>query len=140
MNKILIDTMYIEEILTRDEPPYTTFADAIDAGKIIGISSVVSITELVKVLGKKDMNRMQSTIHDLKSSEIILIDVTQPVAERAGNLRLKYNIPTVDSLIAATGLTEGIKHVLTRDDRHFEPIINLIKPIDMKNALKLASK
>ncbi|MBU4444391.1 hypothetical protein KJ656_04820 [bacterium] len=42
-------------------------------------------------------------------------------------MRLKYNIPTVDSLIAATGLTEGVKHVLTRDDRHFEPIINLIK-------------
>ena len=75
--------MCIEELLTRDEPPYTTFADAIDDGKIIGVSSVVSITELIKVLGKKDIIRMQSTIRDLKSSEIILVDVTQPIAERA---------------------------------------------------------
>ena len=54
MNKILIDTMWLEAIFTREEPPYTTFADAIDDGKIIGISSVVSITEMIKNLGIKN--------------------------------------------------------------------------------------
>ncbi len=139
MNKILIDTMYIEAILSRDEPPYTDFADAIDDGKIIGMSSTVSLTELIKNLGMKDTNRMQTTVGQLKSSEIILVNVTQKIAVRAGELRLRYDIPTVDSLIAATGIVENVGHILTDDD-HFDPLINLIKPIDMKKALKLAKQ
>jgi len=137
MNKLLIDTMYIEAILSRDEPPYTDFADAIDDGKIIGISSTVSLTELIKNLGMKDTTRMQTTVRQLKSSEIILVNVTQKIAAHAGELRLRYDIPTVDSLIAATGIVENVRHILTDDD-HFDPLVNLIKPIDMKKALKLA--
>ncbi len=137
MNTVLIDTMYIEAILIKDEPPYTDFADAIDDGKIIGISSTVSLTELIKNLGMKDTDRMKNTIRQLKSSEIILVNVTQKIASRAGELRLRYDIPTVDSLIAATGIVENVRHILTDDDR-FDPLVNLIKPIDMKMALKLA--
>lgn len=138
MNRILIDTMYIEEIFSCEEALYTNFADAIDDGKIIGISSVVSLTELVKNLGMKDTNRMHTTVRELKSSPIILINVDQKIAERAGELRLRYDIPTVDSMIAATGIVEGLSHVLTRDIRHFGSIKNLIKIIDLKTALKLA--
>jgi predicted nucleic acid-binding protein len=137
MNTILIDTMYIEAILSRDETPYTDFADAIDDGKIMGISSTVSLTELIKNLGMKDTTRMQTTVRQLKSSEIILVNVTQKIAARAGELRLRYDISTVDSLIAATGIVENVRHILTDDD-HFNPLVNLIKPIDMKKALKLA--
>lgn len=67
----------------------TTFADAIDEGKLLGISSVVSLTEMIKNLGKKDEERMKITIQELKSSEILLVNVTQTIAERAGELRLK---------------------------------------------------
>jgi predicted nucleic acid-binding protein len=137
MNTVLIDTMYIEAILIKDEPPYTDFADAIDDGKIIGISSTVFLTELIKNLGMRDTDRMKNTIRQLKSSEIILVNVTQKIASRAGELRLKYDIPTVDSLIAATGIVENVRHILTDDD-HFNPLVNLMKPIDMKMALKLA--
>ncbi len=139
MNKLLIDTMYIEAILSKDESLYTDFADAIDDGKIIGISSTVSLTELIKNLGMKDANSMQTTVRQLKSSEIILVNVTQKIAARAGELRLRYDIPTVDSLIAATGIVENVGHILTDDD-HFGPLINLIKPIDLKKALKLAKQ
>lgn len=139
MNTVLIDTMYIEAILCKDDPQYTDFADAIDDGKIIGISSTVSLTELIKNLGMKDPNRMKTTVRQLKSSEIILINVTQEIATRAGELRLRYDIPTVDSLIAATGIVENVGHILTDDD-HFDPLVNLIKPIDMKKALKLAKQ
>jgi len=137
MNTVLIDTMYIEAILIKNEPPYTDFADAIDDGKIIGISSTVSLTELIKNLGMKDKDRMKTTIRQLKSSEIILVNVTQKIASRAGELRLRYDIPIVDSLIAATGIVENVMHILTDDD-HFDPLVNLIKPITMKMALKLA--
>lgn len=137
MNTILIDTMYIEAILSKDEPPYTDFADAIDDRKIIGISSTVSLTELIKNLGMRDRDQMHKSIQELKSSEIILVNVTQKIAAHAGELRLRYDIPTVDSLIAATGIVENVRHILTDDD-HFDPLVNLIKPIDLKKALKLS--
>ncbi|MCZ7391919.1 MAG: hypothetical protein ABOK23_00365 [Candidatus Methanoperedens sp.] len=57
---------------------------------------------------------------------------------RAGDIRLKYDIPTIDSLIAATGLVENIKHILTHHTRHFEVTKNLIKPVDLKTVLKMA--
>ncbi len=63
--------------------------------------------------------------------------IDQEIAVRAGELRLRYDIHTVDSLIAATGIVENIRHILTDYD-HFDPFVNLIKPIDMKKALKLA--
>lgn len=138
MNRLLIDTMYVEAIFSKEEKPYTTFANAIDNGKIIGLSSVVSLTEMIKNLGKKDEEKMKTTVQQLKSSEIVLVDVTQEIAERAGELRLKYDIPTIDSLIAATGIVENVKHILTYDIRHFEHVKNLIKPIDLKTALKIA--
>jgi len=139
MNTVLVDTMYIEAMLCKNEPPYTDFADAIDDGKIIGIASTVSLTELIKNLGMKDSNRMKTTVRQLKSSEIVLVNVTQEIAARAGELRLRYDIPTIDSLIAATGIVENVRHILTDDD-HFNPLVNLIKPIDMKQALKLAKR
>ena len=144
MNKILIDTMWLEAIFTGEELSNTlsdalnVFADALDNGKILGISSVVSLTELTKHLGKKDEEKLRTTIQELKSSEIIFINVTQNIAERAGELHWKYEVPTADSLIAATGMVENTRHVLTGDQRHFGPIKNLIKIIDLKQALKLA--
>lgn len=136
MNKILIDTMHIESMLSKD-PAYLELIDAIDDGKIMGISSVVTLTELIKNLGKKDFDEMQKTIRQLMCSEIILLDVTQDIAVHAGELRLKYNIPTIDSIIAATAMVENIKHVLTYDRRHFEPV-KKIKIIDLKTAIGLS--
>lgn len=144
MNKILVDTMWLEAIFTREEQPTTlsdaldAFADALDNGKILGISSVVSLTELTKHLGNKDEEKMRTTIQELKSSEIIFVNVTSKIAERAGELHWKYGVPTADSLIAATGMVENTRHVLTGDIRHFGPIKNLIKIIDLKQALKIA--
>ena len=138
MDRILIDTMWIEAIFSKEEPPYTTLAEAIDNGKIIGVSSVVSITEMIKNLGKKDEERMEITIRELKSSEIILVNVTQKIAERAGQLRLRYDIPTIDSLIAATGIVENIGKILTEDTRHFGPIKNHLKITTIQQALKAA--
>lgn len=50
---------------------------------------------------------------------------------------MKYNIPTIDSIIAATGIVENIKHVLTYDRRHFEHVKN-IRIIDLKTAIDMS--
>ncbi len=133
MNKILIDTMYISALLTNKNSPYFDFAQAVEDDKITGIVSAVTLTELVKILGVKVYKKK---IDQLISSNLRIIDVSQLIAIRAGELRLKYDIPTADSMIAATGVVENIRHILTDDD-HFEATKNLIKPIDLKTAMKL---
>ncbi len=135
MNKILIDTMHITDLLTEDS--HIELAQVLQNKKITGLVSVITLTELVKTVGMKDEELMHSILNRLISSNLIFIDVTQRIAMRAGELRLKYDIPTADSLIAATGIVENVKHILTDDD-HFDPVINLIKPINLKTALKIA--
>ncbi len=134
MNKILIDTMHIASLLTDEGGSYLELAQAVKNQKIIGIVSVVTLTELIKILGIENRQK----INDLTYTKLVFINVTQRIATRAGDLRLRYDIPTVDSLIAATGIVEGVKHILTRDTCHFEPIKNQIKTIDLKTALKMA--
>ncbi len=136
MNRILIDTMHLVSILKDDS--HFELLKAINDEKIAGMVSVISLTELIKILGRKveDRKRISGTIQRIMSSNLILEPVNPTVAIRAGELRLKYDIPTADSLIAATGIVENVKHILT-DDEHFEATKSLIKPIDMKTAMKL---
>ena len=136
MNRILIDTMYISALLTDEDDSYNNLAQSIDDDKIAGIISVVTLTELVTILGIKIY---KEKINQLITSRLILVDINHMIAVRAGELHLKYGLPTADSLIAATGLVENVKHILTNDS-HFAATKNLIKPIDLKQALKLASK
>jgi hypothetical protein len=42
------------------------------------------------------------------------------ITMHAGDLRLKYDIPTIDPNIAAMCMVGNIKHILTYDRRNFE--------------------
>ena len=134
MNKILIDTMHVADILIDDS--YFELAQAVENKKILGFVSAITLTELVKIRGIKNKEKMYNTLNQLLSSNLIFLDVTQKIAITAGEIRLKYDIPTADSLIAATGIVENIKHILT-DDEHFDATKGLIKPIDLKAAMRL---
>ena len=113
---------------------FSVLTQAIKNQKIIGVVSVVTLTELIKNLGEE--NRQKVT--ELTYTNLVFINVTQKIASRAGDLRLKYDIPTIDSLIAATVIVENIKHVLTNDKRHFEKLKNLIKIISIQKALDMS--
>ncbi|MCX9073380.1 MAG: PIN domain-containing protein [Candidatus Methanoperedens sp.] len=134
MMTILIDTMHVADILIDDS--YFELARAIQDKKITGLASVITLTELIKIRGMKAKEKMYSDLDRLITSNLVFMDVDSTIAMRAGELHLKYDIPTADSLIAATGMVENVKHILT-DDEHFRPLKNIIKPIDLKTALKL---
>ncbi|VVB91601.1 PIN domain protein [uncultured archaeon] len=134
MNRILIDTMHIADLLIEDS--HFELARKLQNKKITGLVSVITLTELVKTSGMKNEDLMYSILDRLISSNLVFVDVSQKIAIRAGELRLKYDIPTADSLIAATGIVENVKHILTDDD-HFDPLVNLIKPINLKTAVNM---
>ena len=129
--------MHIIDILSDNR--YLPIASAIDEGRIDAMISVVSLTELIKILGSHDIKKTQATIRDLKSSKIEIEPLDTTIAEQAGYLRLNYKIPTVDSLIGATGMVCNAKHILT-DDTHFDALKYLIKPITMAKLTKMIRK
>ncbi len=135
MIKILIDTMHIHDLLTEeeDEGPYFKLAEKIKKQKITGVISAVTLTELVIHLGK-DIYRQK--LKELVSSNLVIVDINQRIAIRAGELHMNQKLPLGDALIAATGITENIKHVLT-DDEHFDLSVKFIKPINLNTALKM---
>lgn len=135
MIKILIDTMPIYDLLTEEvkEGPYFKLAEKIKNQKINGVISVVTLAELIIHLGK-DIYKQK--LKELVSSNLVIVDINQEIAIRAGELHMDQKLPLGDALIAATGITENIKHVLT-DDGHFDASQNFIKPINLKTALKM---
>lgn len=138
MNRILIDTMHLARLLK--DSSYRELAAAIRDGDIEATSSVVSLTELTKRLGMIDEKRMRETRQDLLSSSLVFINVTRTIAMRAGDIRLRYDIPTVDSIIAATGLVENTIYILTDDEKHFKSIKNLVKIIDLETAMGMTGR
>ncbi|MDO8725556.1 MAG: PIN domain-containing protein [Candidatus Methanoperedens sp.] len=133
MFKLLIDTMPIYELLTEQEKgDYFKLAEKIQDQKITGVISAVTLSELISHLGK-DLYRQK--IKELFSTKLIIVEVSHGIAIRAGELHMNQKLPLGDALIAATGITENIKHVLT-EDGHFDSQ-NFIKPINLKTALKL---
>ncbi len=134
--KILIDTTIIYELLTEQGQggPYFKLAQAIKNQKITGVISVVTLTELINILGKDIYKRK---IDELISTKLVIIDTDQAIAIRAGELHMNQKLFTGDSLIAATGIIENIKHILT-NDADFDAVKNYIKPINLKTALKMA--
>ena len=132
-----MDTMHIVDMLS--DKKYQPIASAIDEEKIDAMISVVSLTELIKILGSHDIKKTQATIRDLKSSKIEIEPLDTTIAEQAGYLRLDYNIPAADSLIGATGIVCNAEHILT-DDTHFDTLKNLIKPITPAKLTKMIRK
>ncbi|HWQ95911.1 MAG TPA: PIN domain-containing protein [Candidatus Methylomirabilis sp.] len=138
MNRILIDTMHLAKLLK--DKSYHDLAAAIRDRELEAIVSVVSLAELTKRLGMEDVKRMRQVRQDLLSTRLVFVNVNRTIAIQAGEMRLKYDIPTADSMIAATGLVENTINILTSDQRHFGPIKNLIKKINLKEAEKMAKQ
>jgi predicted nucleic acid-binding protein len=127
--------MHIYDLLTEDieDGPYFKLAEKINDQKITGVISVVTITELVNHLGR---DIYKKKLNELLSTNLEIVDTDRTIAIRAGELHMTHKLPLGDSLIAATGINENIKHVLT-NDAHFDAVQNFIKPINLKTALKM---
>jgi predicted nucleic acid-binding protein len=134
MVTILLDTMEILKLLS--EPEYQRLADAIDREKIQCTISVISLTEIYKVVGVKDERAARELIMKIIGSKLNVVDVDTRIARKAGELRLKHNMPTADSLIAATGVVAGATHVLT-EDAHFDLVASLLKRVNLKRIRKM---
>jgi predicted nucleic acid-binding protein len=105
-----------------DHPRYAPFTQMIfdqwETGKVGGVTSVITITEvLVKPL--RDGNRqVAQEYRRLLSSfpHLSLVDIDRQVARRAADLRANHGIRTPDALQIATALSRGATGFVTNDE------------------------
>jgi predicted nucleic acid-binding protein len=94
-----------------------TIIERIDRGDIEGVSSVITLTEVLTLplrLKKTSLEQEYRNIL-LESRYFDLIPVNLAIAERAADLRARYNLKTPDALQVATAIETGCDAFLTND-------------------------
>ena len=109
----------------------------ITSGQMVGLTSVVTLSEgLFKPIQNNDV-RLQKEYENflLGSFDFQTIPVTPPIAIRAAELRVQYNLRTPDALQAATALESGCGAFLTNNGKHFRRVTSL--PVLVLDELEL---
>jgi predicted nucleic acid-binding protein len=128
--KILIDTNIIL-YLTDATPPYGRLSrhlfGMIERGDLAAIFSIISIAEVVQGLIRKDDYSKAGEIKDylLNFPHTACQDITPEVLDMIGNdHRVNWSrLRTIDSLIIASGLVNGVEKIVSHD-AHFRAAIS----------------
>jgi predicted nucleic acid-binding protein len=94
-----------------------TFVQRVDAGTILGYSSVVTLTEVLTQPKQKGNTIVEQGYRDplLHSRNFKLLALDAIIAERAADLRARYRFRTPDALQIAAALAAGCQAFLTND-------------------------
>lgn len=89
----------------------------IDAGTLEGVTSVITLTEVLTHPIKSGRRDIVEAYRDilLHSRHLTLVSVNAAIAERAAELRARYNLKTPDALQVAVALYAGCEAFLTND-------------------------
>lgn len=117
------DTWYILRLFGKDEEALKIL-DNTKYGKDVLVIPVIVVSESVKKLLQRGIP--ERLLDDFFASmdisdkiEVIFLD--EAIAKEAAKISIRYSMPLVDSLIAATArLTKC--HMLLTDDRHFRAL------------------
>ena len=89
----------------------------IDEGAITGVSSVITLTEVLtqpaKIGNHEVKTAYRKILVDSRNFELVSIDV--PIAEYAADLRARYSLKTPDALQVAAAIHSGCDALLTND-------------------------
>jgi predicted nucleic acid-binding protein len=89
----------------------------IDAGEIAGVSSVVTLTEVLTLPVKAGLHDIQQAYRAvlLNSRSFTLVPIHAQTAIRAAELRARYSLKTPDALQVSAAIDAGCDAFLTND-------------------------
>ncbi|MDX2139553.1 MAG: type II toxin-antitoxin system VapC family toxin [Chloroflexota bacterium] len=105
---------YVEENLTylaRMDEIVTRIEDSL----ITTLSSIILLPEILTHPVRQGRNDLVGAYREILLTTIHLIDVNNSIAERAVDLRARYNLRTPDALHVATAWMAGCDAILTND-------------------------
>ena len=109
------------------EQKMITIFQAITSGQLRGQTSTLTLTEgMVGPLRKGDTETAQR-YRDLllNSFDFQVLPIDAAIAERAAELRVRYNMRTPDAVQAASAIHSGCDAFLTNNGSHFRRITEL---------------
>lgn len=121
INSVFIDTapiIYYLQAHPEFGPLAREVAFTIESGSLTAYTSVLTLTEvLIKPIATNDVALAQKFVQFIKHARhITLIEISEGIAETAGNLRGRYSfLKTIDALQLATALYVGADAFLTND-------------------------
>ncbi|MEZ5335115.1 MAG: type II toxin-antitoxin system VapC family toxin [Methanolobus sp.] len=119
-SKIGIDSMLFI-YLFEDNPDFSdicaTILEEIEFGKVIGITSSITLLE---ILVKPKMDGNHKAVSDYKDiltnfPNLNIVNVDQEIADIASTLRANYSIKTPDAIQVGTAINEGCSAFITND-------------------------
>jgi predicted nucleic acid-binding protein len=105
--------IYLIEQYPKDHPIFC----AISTGTVIGITSVVTLVEVLTLpltLGNHHLAQQYRGVL-LHSRNLRIFDLDAAIAERGADLRARYRLRTPDALQLAAALEHGCEAFLTND-------------------------
>jgi len=89
----------------------------IDENDLIGFSSILILTEVLSHPMKRGDVQMENQYREIltRSEGVEVIPVSLAIAERAAELRARYNLRTPDAIHVATALVSKCDAFLTND-------------------------
>lgn len=117
--RILLDTSALLAWI-KDEPESEDLADLLeylDRGEGVLVESTLLLAELYRRVSDRPdwQQRMDSILGKLRSRDVVLLDVTRPVAERAAQYRSAHRLKTPDAIHLATAALNGCTWLVTLD-------------------------
>jgi len=109
--------IYFVEAHPRYDAVITEVFRRIADGAIIGVTSVITLTEVLVHPLRQGRRELQHEYRDplLQSANFEIVPLDVATAERAADLRARYNVRTPDALQLAAALAVGCDAFLTND-------------------------
>lgn len=109
----------------QDEPPVAQIAglmDMIERGDAQLVESVIVLAEVYKrsahadrLVRQRQDSKLDNIRAKIESRDVMLLDVTPPVARKATDLRMKYGLKLADAIHLATALLNRCDWFVTLD-------------------------
>ncbi|MDO8633708.1 MAG: PIN domain-containing protein [archaeon] len=118
--KILFDTSALIAFANKEKPAkkIKEIVQAVEKGKINGIISGITLTEIIYIVGRKSEQKAFNIIAFVEESRLEIIGCTKDLFVAAGHIKMKYkekNLSIADCIIIATAVNEKADEVLSLD-------------------------
>jgi len=129
--RLCLDTLFLDMLAKKRQDQVEVVKRAIK-GQYFLVLPVICLSEFAKkseaMRGKRDTVRViDSFVSKLNSiSTAIIRGIDVRVAKESGHLQHRYSLSLGDSLVAATGICNQCKYIVS-NDHHFDRIRHLIK-------------
>ena len=123
--EIVIDTNVFLNVKNREQPYFNyskSLLDSVDDGLNKAFLSTVVIAEICSgyYLTREIEEKEEFLLHVLSSQNYEVVDVNVSIADEAARIRSDTGLKLPDAIIAATGIIEKAKYVVTNDTDSFK--------------------